>query len=83
MEDESHLLLFCPAYRFQRQIFLGPITNQNYNFKNLSVTEKLEFLMRKMDGVLCTFIANSMDIREFIINKPNQKWLCRAGEGCD
>ena len=70
VEDESHFLLFCPAYRYQRQMFLGPIANQNYNFKNLSVNEKLEFLMCKMDGDLCTFIANSMDIREFLINKP-------------
>ena len=70
VEDETHFLLFCPAYIYQRQIFLDPITNQNYNFKNLSVAEKLEFLMCKMDRDLCTFIANSMDIREFLINKP-------------
>ena len=70
IEDESHFLLFCPAYRYQREIFLDPITNQNYNFKNLSVTQKLEFLMCMMDRDLCTFIANSMDIREFLVNKP-------------
>ena len=62
IEDESHFLLFCPAYRYQREIFLDPITKQNHNFGNLSIPEKLEFLMCMMDTNLCTFIANSTDI---------------------
>ena len=70
VEDESHFLLFCPAYRYQRQMILDPITNPNYNFRNLSALQGLEFLMCMMDKDLCTFIANSMDIREYLINKP-------------
>ena len=70
VEDESHFLLYCPVYRYQRQVFIDPITKHSFNFSNLPVNKKVEFLMCSMDQNICLFIANSMEIRAFLLDEP-------------
>ena len=70
VEDESHFLLYCPVYRYQRQVFIDPITKHSFNFSNLPVNKKVEFLMCSMDQNICLFIANSMEIRAFLLEEP-------------
>ena len=70
VEDESHFLLFCPVYRYQRRIFMDPITKQNHAFNHLSANEKIEFLMCTMDQNICQYTSNSMDIRGYLVNNP-------------
>ena len=70
VEDESHFLLYCPVYRYQRQMFIDPITKHSFNFSNLPVNKKVEFLMCSMDQNICLFIANSMEIRAFLLEEP-------------
>ena len=70
VEDESHFLLFCPTYRIQRKTFFDPIIRNQFIFSCLSVEKKMEYLLCKMDRDICQFIANSMEIREFLVNNP-------------
>ena len=73
VEDEVHFLFSCPTYRPQRLTFLTPITNLMHNFSLLSDDQKLEYVMSYMDQNLCNFISNSMNVREFLVNKPKRR----------
>ena len=73
VEDEVHFLFSCPTYRPQRLTFLTPITNLVHNFPLLSDDQKLEYVMSYMDQNLCNFISDSMNVREFLVNKPKRR----------
>ena len=70
IEDELHFLFYCPTYHAQRTKFLNPISSQIHNFSLLPDAQKLELVMCSMDQNICNFISNSMEIREYLINKP-------------
>jgi len=70
IENELHFLFYCPTYHAQRTNFLNPISSQIRNFTLLPDTRKLELIMCSMDQNICNFISNSMEIREYLINKP-------------
>ena len=72
VEDESHFLLYCPTYYSQRSAFLEPITSRIHNFSLLPDPQKFGLVMSHMDPNLCSFISNSMDIREFLVNNPRR-----------
>ena len=72
VEDEFHFVFDCGTYRVPRQNFISPITKSVPGFKFFSKTEKLEFLMCKMDKNVCKYIANCMEIRSFLESKPKQ-----------
>ena len=72
VEDESHFIFDCDTYRIPRQNLIIPITKSIPGFKFLSKTEKLEFVMCKMDINVCKYIANCMEIRFFLEWKPKQ-----------
>ena len=72
VEDEFHFLLYCPTYDIQRSTFLDPITNKIHNFSLLPDPRKFEIVMSYMDPDLCSFISNSMEIREFLVNNPRR-----------
>ena len=70
IEDELHFLFYCPTYHAQRTKFLNPISSQIHNFSFLPDAQKLELVMCSMDQNICNFISNSMEIKEYLINKP-------------
>ena len=72
VEDEFHFLLYCPTYDIQRSAFLDPITSIIHNFSLLPDSQKFELVMSHMDPDLCSFISNSMDVREFLVNNPRR-----------
>ena len=72
VEDEFHFLLYCPTYDIQRSAFLDPITSIIHNFSLLPDSQKFELVMSHMDPDLCSFISNSMDVREFLVNNPKR-----------
>ncbi len=72
VEDEYHFVFDCGTYRVPRQNLISPITESVPGFKFFSKTEKLEFLMCKMDKNVCRYIANCMEIRSFLESKPMQ-----------
>ena len=72
VENEFHFLFNCPIYHIPRERFINPITNIIYNFQALPGEQKLQLVMSCMDQDLCSFISNSMDIRDFLINKPKR-----------
>ena len=72
VESEYHFLFICPTYKSQRDIFLEPLVRRNPHFYNLDETQKLKFIMSKVDYDLCYFIGNYFDIRKFLIDKPKR-----------
>ena len=70
VEDEFHFLLCCPIYKTQRKKFVEPIIKNKFHFSYLSIERKMEYLLCKMDREICHFIANSMEIRDFLVKNP-------------
>ena len=70
VEDESHFLFHCPIYRFQRSKYLASITGGIHNFDMLPDDQKLELLFCHMENDICNFVSSSMEIREFLAEKP-------------
>ena len=72
VEDEFHFLFECNTYRIPRQNLISPITNSIPGFNLLSIKEKFELVMCKMDINLCKYISNCMEIRFFLDSKPKR-----------
>ena len=72
IENEIHFLFYCPSYRIQRSTYLNPITDALHNFSFLPDHQKLELLFSDMDHNVCTFISKSMEVREFLIDRPKR-----------
>ena len=72
VENESHFLLSCPIYKYQRELLLNPIISNYPNFANWTEAQKLELLLSDMDQKVCNYIARSQEIREFLISKPKR-----------
>lgn len=70
VEDEFHLLFFCPLYRHLRTLFLNPNGNHNFNFYPLEI--KFKNLMSEKNRNTCEFIAKSFELRDFLISKPKR-----------
>ena len=45
IDDERHILLFCPLFDLKRACFFGKISSISPNFTNLSSEEKLKFIL--------------------------------------
>ena len=72
IENEFHFLFDCKMYEAQRTIFLNPITRQIRGFQNLTQEGKMELLMCNMDQKLCKYIANCLELRDFLESKPKR-----------
>ena len=78
VEDEAHFLFACPAYQYQRELFLNPTMEKHPNFVRWSKPQKIELIMSNMDHNVCNYISRSMEIRDFLSNKP--KRVTQAGQ---
>ena len=66
VETETHFLLHCHAYKTLRDKLL---THTNPNFEYYTEQHKLQALLTDMDYSVAKYIANSLDLRQFLINK--------------
>ena len=69
VENEFHFLFECSVYKYQREYLIDPITKIYPGFIYLSNTLKIEYLMANMDPDLCKYIANCLDLRDFLGSK--------------
>ena len=74
VENEAHFLFSCPIYQYQRDLFLNPIIIKHANFSNWTVAQKIELIMSNTNYNAANYIAQSLEIREFLINKPKRSW---------
>ena len=72
VENEFHFLFSCPIYQYQRVLFLNPITTKHPNFPLWSNAHKMELIMTNTNYDVANYIAKSLEIREFLINKPKR-----------
>ena len=72
VENELHFLFHCPIYHDQRSESITPITDKIHNFAFLPDDQKLELILCSMDETVCNYISSSMEVREFLINKPRE-----------
>ena len=72
VEDEAHFLFACPAYQYQRELFLNPTMEKHPNFVRWSKPQKIELIMSNMDHNVCNYISRSMEIRDFLSTKPKR-----------
>jgi hypothetical protein len=73
VENEFHFLLECSLYKIQRENLINPITNLIPGFIYLTEGIKLAYLLTDIEPNVCTYIANSFDIRSFLISKPKRR----------
>ena len=72
IENEFHFLFDCKVYEAQRTTLLNPITTPIRGFQNLTQEGKIELLMCNMDKNLCKYIANCLELRDFLESKPKR-----------
>ena len=69
IETELHFLLECPLYNTGRNEILKQIHRLTPNFSHYTIEQKLVYLMSNIDTELVNYIANSFQIRTFILEK--------------
>ena len=58
IEDEEHVLLFCPKYEENRQIMLSAIKDSFNSFENLRDRDKFIFIMKCFDWEATKTLSN-------------------------
>ena len=56
IDDERHILLFCPLFDLKRACFFGKISSISPGFVNLSSEEKLKYILCPTSEILCKVI---------------------------
>ena len=70
IEDEAHFLFQCSLSSHLRSRYLEPLTRGIVGFEFFPVEFKLKALMVEVKYDTCKFIADAMDLRNFLIRKP-------------
>ena len=72
IENELHFLFECPIFSNLRARLIEPITNATPGFTYLSGDLKIQLLMSNIDINTCNYIANSMELRTFLVSRPKR-----------
>ena len=70
IENEFHFLFECPIYNNLRTNLIEPIMNATR--RDLSGDLKIQLLMSNIDTNTCLYIANSMELRSFLLSRPKR-----------
>ena len=70
VEDEFHFLFECAALRHLRCRLLDPVTGTIPEFQYFPKEIKLKTLMSDIDFATCKYIADGMDLKNFLASKP-------------
>ena len=73
VEDEAHFLFQCSVLNHLRSRYLEPITRDIIGFEFFPVEFKLKAVMSEVKYDTCKFIADAMDLRNFLISKPKRR----------
>ena len=72
VESESHFMFVCPTYSHLRTQYLRPITTSIPNFQFLPYDAKMQILLSDMEQGTVKYIANSTELRQFLVTKPKR-----------
>ena len=70
IEDEVHFLFNCPILNHLRNTYIDPIINEITGFEYFPDGLKLKAMMIEMKYHTCKFIADAMDLRNYLVSKP-------------
>ena len=70
IEDEAHFLFNCSVLQHLRNRYIDPITSGITGFEFFPDEFKLTALMTEMKYDSCKFIADAMDLRNYLHSKP-------------
>ena len=70
IENEFHFLFECPIYNNLRTNLIEPIMNATR--RDVSGDLKIQLLMSNIDTNTCLYIANSMELRSFLLSRPKR-----------
>ena len=70
IEDEFHFLFECTALRHLRERLLDPVIGRIPGFQYFPKEIKLKTLFSDIDFATCKYIADGMDLRNFLASKP-------------
>ena len=73
VESESHFMFVCPTYSHLRTQYLRPITTSIPNYQFLPYDAKMQILLSDMEQGTVKYIANSTELREFLVSKPKRQ----------
>ena len=73
IENELHFLFECPIFSNLRARLIDPITNAIPGFTYLSGDSKLQLLLSNIDINTCNYVANSMELRDFLVSRPKRR----------
>ena len=72
VENESHFMFTCPTYSHLRTRYLRPITTSIPNYQFLPYDAKMQVLLSAMEQGTVKYIANCMELRQFLVSKPRR-----------
>ena len=70
IEDEFHFLFECTALRHLRGSLIDPVIEVLSGFKCFFKEIKSKTLLSDIDFATCKYIADAMDLRNFLASKP-------------
>ena len=70
VENESHFMFTCSTYSHLRTRYLRPITTNICNYQFLPYDAKMQILLSTMEQGTVKYIANSMELKQFLVSKP-------------
>ena len=69
VEDQSHFVLYCPAYTEKRNIFTEKIKNRVPNWEILSDNDKFTLLFKDHARIFARFVKDLFMYRKSIVYK--------------
>ena len=70
VENDAHFLLICPVLRHLRKTFLTPVTSSLPGFEYFPENFNLKALLADMKYEVCELIAETTELRNFLVSKP-------------
>ena len=70
IEDEFHFIFECSVLGHLRQRHLEPLIGEIPGFEYFPNDIKLNTILSDIDFVTCKFIADGMELRNFLVSKP-------------
>jgi hypothetical protein len=62
IDDERHILLFCPLFTLKRACFFGKMSSVSPYFINLSDEEKLKYILCPTSEIICKVVNKFLRI---------------------
>ena len=70
IEDEAHFIFNCSVLQHLRSTYIDPITSGITGFEFFPDGFKLKAVMTEVKYDSCKYIADAMDLRNYLHSKP-------------